>query len=224
MTAGLGSSTTIIVNSVDNALGYQQSVWIDENGTPTQLYWIGGIDITVAGHARVAWCVQLFVDIGLSTYNTVVDWADTANLDRVGWLVNYVVPGIQAMPNGSAKQTAGAAMQLAIWDIIEDNGDGLTAGHGKVTVSTDSSHPTTASVVTQAQAYEAQSAGQSYAWVPVYHDTDRTTGVAVQNLIGPRTNDGGPDSVAPEPRDAALVLGGLALILVGRWKKKQKPA
>ena len=224
LTAGLGFSTTIIVNNVDNALGYLNTVWIDENGTPTQLYWIGGIDITVAGHSRVAWCVQLFVDIGLSTYNTVVDWADTATLDRVGWLVNYVVPTITAMPSGAAKQTAGAAMQLAIWDIVEDNGDGLAVGHGKVTVSTDSSHQTNSSLVTQAQAYETQSLGQSYPWVPVYHNTDRTTGVAVQNLIGPRTNDGGPDSVAAEPQNAVLIVGGLILLIAGRWKRSRKAA
>jgi hypothetical protein len=77
------------------------------------------------------------------------------------------------------------------------------------------------SPLSTAQAYEAQSAGQSYPRVTVCHNTTINGKVAVQNLPGPRTRDGGPDSLAPEPGDAALVVGGL-MPGRGRWKFPRK--
>ena len=48
----------------------------------------GGIDVTVNGYARVFYCVQLTVSITVTgTYNTVLDFADTPELERVAWLL-----------------------------------------------------------------------------------------------------------------------------------------
>jgi hypothetical protein len=210
---GLVPANTIIVQNVDTPLGEQQTLWINENGTNTQLYWAGGINASVDGHVRVMWCVQLFVNISLNTtYNTVVDWADTPQLQRVGWLMENVVGGVTT-------KIQGAAFQLAIWDIIEDNGNGFAPGAGKVSQSTSTLHPTDPTVLTLAQQYESQSAGKLYEWVPVYHNTQRSNGTPVQNLIGPVVNDGGVDSVAPEPKGWWLMLGGLALIGLGRGRR-----
>jgi hypothetical protein len=215
--AGLGCANAIILTGVDAPLGEQNTLWIDEGGTNTQLYWAGGINVSVDGHPRVLWCVQLFVNINLNTnYNTTVDFADTPNLQRVGWMVKNLVSSVTT-------QTQGAAFQLAIWDIIEDNGDGFAVGAGKVTQSTDLLHPTDSSVLTAAQAYEAQSVGKSFAWVPVYHNVTISGGKAVQNLIGPIVDDGGPLSFAPEPPGLSTVLAGFGLIAAGLWRRRRSP-
>jgi hypothetical protein len=204
---GLAAANSIIVQSVDTPLGEQQTLWINENGTNTQLYWAGGINASVDGTTRVMWCVQLFVDINLNTtYNTVVDWADTPQLQRIGWLVQNVAGFITT-------QAQGAALQLAIWDIAEDNGDGFTAG--KVRKSTGTA--TDPTVLTLAQQYESQSANKLYEWVPVYHNVTIVGGTAVQNLIGPLVKDDVIMPAAPEPGDWMMALGGLALIVGARW-------
>jgi hypothetical protein len=204
--SGLAVANSIIVQSLDTPLGEKQSLYIDENGTATQLYWSGGLNASVDGHTRIVWCVQLFVNISIgTTYNTVVDWADTTQLQRVGWMV-------QNLAGGLTTQAQGAAFQLAIWDIMEDNGDGFGVGAGKVYQSTSAAHPTDATVLALAQQYEMQSAGKLFKWVPVYHNVQVTNGKAVQNLIGPLTYDGGVDAMAPEPDGLWMMIGGLAMI------------
>jgi hypothetical protein len=206
---GLAAANSIIVQSVDTPLGEQQTLWIDENGTNTQLYWAGGINVSVDGTTRVMWCVQLFVDINLNTtYNTVVDWANTPQLQRIGWLVQNVAGFITT-------QAQGAALQLAIWDISEDNADGFTAG--KVRQSTSNTTPTDPVVLALAKSYETQSATKLYEWVPVYHDVTVIGGTPVQNLIGPLVKDDVTMPTAPEPGDWVMALGGLALIVGARW-------
>src|SRR5262249_43167817 len=159
--------------------GLQNTLYINENGTNTELFWVGGINATIDGHMRVVWCAQLFVDINLNTtYNSTVDFADTAQLQRVGWMMKNLVQGVTT-------QLQGAAFQLAIWDIIEDNGDGFNSGAGKVYKSTSTQHPTDATVLSLAAQYEAQSLGKLYEWVPVYHNVTVKGGTPVQELIGP---------------------------------------
>jgi len=213
--AALCCANSIIVNSVDTPLGLQNTLYINENGSNTQLFWVGGINATIDGHARVVWCAQLFVDINLNTtYNSTVDFADTAQLQRVGWMMKNLVQGVTT-------QLQGAAFQLAIWDIIEDNGDGFNAGAGKVYKSTSTQHPTDTTVLALAAQYEAQSLGKLYEWVPVYHNVTVKGGTPVQELIGPIVNDGGPLSEAPEPRDAGMMLGGLSLIGLA-WRRRRR--
>jgi hypothetical protein len=203
------AGNSIILQSVDTPLGEQQTLWINEQGTATQLFWAGGINASVDGHARVLWCVQLFVNIGLNTtYNTVVDWADTPQLQRVGWLMQNVVGGVTT-------QAQGAAFQIAIWDIVEDNGDGFNSG--KVAKSSSSSHPTDPTVLNLAIQYETLSQGKLFKYAPVYHNVKVSDGSAVQNLMGPLAYDGGVLGQAPEPGDGWMTLGGCALIALARY-------
>ena len=117
---------------------------------------------------------------------------------------------------------AGAAFQLAIWDIMEDNGDGFSAG--KVRKSSSSQHPTDATVLALAQQYETQSLGKLYEWEPVYHNVTVNTGTAVQNLMGPLTRDDVVMPAAPEPGDWALMGGGLVLIVgASYWRTRKRP-
>src|SRR5664280_329451 len=66
------SASTLVVTGLDSATGLQDSLWINENGVSTRLYFAGGLDVTVDGHARLVYCVDLLTDIGVpGTYNTV---------------------------------------------------------------------------------------------------------------------------------------------------------
>jgi hypothetical protein len=147
------SGTTIIVSGLHSTLGMQSSLYFDEDGAATLEYWAGGIDILVNGYSRLVFCVDLFTNISLSTYNTQLDFADTPQLQRVGWLLQTQLPTIKT-------QAGGAALQLAIWDIMTDNGDGFAAGKGRITQSSDSAHPTDPTVLATAINLESISAGQ----------------------------------------------------------------
>jgi hypothetical protein len=207
-------ANTILVTGVDSSLGLQQSIYLNENGAPTQIYWAGAIDISVDGYTRLVYCVDLFTDIYLATtYNTTMDFADTPNLQRVGWLLQNQVP---------VNQVQGAALQLAIWDIMEDNGNGF--GAGSVAQSTDLANPTNPAVLLLAQQYETVSAGQSSTSGIVYHNVT-LNGTTVQTLMGTSTtvhNDGGP-SPNPEPATLILILGGLVMIAVSRLRRGTNP-
>jgi hypothetical protein len=213
--SSLGIANSIIVQSLDTPLGEQQTLWINDQGANTQLYWAGGLNARVDGYARVLWCVQLQVDISLGvTYTTTVDWADTPRLQRVGWLVQNVAAGLTT-------KVQGAAFQLAIWDIMEDNGDGFAAGAGTIYQSTSKKNPTDAAVLALTQQYENQSLGKLYEWAPVYHNVTVNTRTPVQNLIGLLTYNGGPYSEAPEPDGLWLVIGGAGLIVAARWLRRE---
>jgi hypothetical protein len=136
----------------------------------------------------------------------------TANLKRVAWLVQNYAPSVTT-------QIQGAAFQLAIWDIVEDNGDGFASGN--VAKSTDVNNPTDPNVLAQAVLYENWSVGKTYIYEDIYHNTTMA-GAPVQNLVSYIYSDGGPGG-APEPRDAALVLSGLALIMARRFRKPIRP-
>ena len=137
---GLLSADTITVTGVDNTRGVTSLLWIDEHGTPTNVYYAGVINLLLnQTFQRDSLCAQLFVDIGLSTYNTTVmtPYAAEAefgrNLEQAAWLVHKELPLVTTADEG-------AGLQLAIWDIVEDGGDGLTQGNVKA--STDPSNPT----------------------------------------------------------------------------------
>ena len=216
LTACPAVANTIIVTGVDSGLGLQQSLYVDENGASTQIYWAGGIDINVDGYMRQVFCVQLFTDIYLdTTYDTVMDYANTPNLQRVSWLLQNEFPG--APLTGANLQVAGAAFQLAIWDIIEDNGDGFATGDGKITQSTDASHPTNPAVLLAAQQYESESLNQTSTYGVVYQNF--LNGTPMQNLMGIPVTDGGP-SAAPEPTAVILIFSGLAMIAVSRLRRR----
>ena len=215
----------MIVSDVDHPLG-MGSLWIDEKGVPEGLYWAGGVDIVVDGYARVVFCVDLLTSVNVpGTYDTTMDFSDTPyispgnysdvpSLKRVGWLLQNEWP---------STALDGAALQLAIWGIITDKGDGFgtaDAPAGIVSQSTDASHPTDSSVLAAAILYETESAGMSSSFGIVYHNTT-LDGVPVQTLMGPGTDDGGP-SPAPEPATVLMIFGGLALIGVSRLRRSAR--
>ncbi|MEO8369227.1 MAG: PEP-CTERM sorting domain-containing protein [Candidatus Solibacter sp.] len=207
LTACPALANTIIVTSLNASLGLQQSLYFNEDGVAAQAYWVGAINISVDGYSRETFCVDLFTNISFSSYSSAMSFPDTGNLRRVGWLMQNQYP---------ITQIQGAAFQLAIWDIMHDNGDGFNAG--RISKSTDVAHPTDAAVLAAAANYETVSVGQSSTYGIIYHNAT-FSGTPVQNLVGRNISDGGPSAV-PEPADLILVGSGLALIVLGRRRSK----
>ncbi|MEO8594793.1 MAG: hypothetical protein ABI759_15855 [Candidatus Solibacter sp.] len=208
LTACPAFSNTIIVAGLDPTLGLQQSVYFDEDGISSQAYWVGGITITVDGYSRAAFCVDLFTNISFDTYNTIMDYANTPNLARVSWLLQHQAP---------ITQLGGAAFQLAVWDIIHDNGDGFDSG--RVAKSSDPAHLTDPALLALAAQYEAVSVGQGSLYAIVYHSTTLSGGVQVQTLMSRPAADGGP-SAAPESSSIFMIAGGLAMVGLGRLRRR----
>ena len=110
----------------------------------------------------------------------------------------------------SAQQ--GAGIQLAIWDIVEDGGDGFSAG--SVQAVTDTGNPedpnvTDPNVLRWARFYEWVSKGKSSDSAFVYQNVNMPTGQPAQMLEGPLFLDGGP---VPAPEPSTFALAGLALM------------
>src|ERR1035438_3241436 len=197
-------ATSAIYVDIDPSVGLKNSLWINDGGTNTQLYFAGGIDLTIYGPGGVAfprlvYCVELETEITVpGYYTTTMDFSDTPSLQRVGYLMENYWPSSSGYTD-VALQQHGAAFQLAIWDILTDGGNGF--GEGTVSQSTDTAHLTDPTVLADAVEYETLSFGKSSPYGIVYHITD-SNHKTVQTLMGLTYVDPGPS--APEP--AAVIL------------------
>lgn len=225
---GLASATTIVPTGVDWNRG--GSIWIDESGQNTQAYFAGVIFITLtqdgAQYNRETLCVDLFTDIvSGQTYGTTLLTPDEVagkNLPRVSWLIDNALlptegPSDPSSPSDLPQadwvlsSPQGAGLQLAIWDIVHDAGDGFSAG--KVQAVTDPNHLTDPAVLGWAQFYEAASLGQESHNAFIYNNVDMGNGQPAQMLAGPQFSDGGPH---PNPEPSTFVLAGAALVVIGK--------
>jgi hypothetical protein len=163
----------------------------------------GVMNLIVDGLYSVdAFCVDYFVLISGGNHNVNLLGQDSINGGgRIEWMLRNTLPLINAQADATLKRQQAAALQLAIWDIVHDNGDGFDAG--RIRQSTSSYHPTNAIVLAQANSFLAASSGQSALGGVVYVNVLGPT--AVQRLMS--------DSAAvPEPSTCALMLGGLGLL------------
>lgn len=236
--AGFAPADTLLnAPSVDWTRG--ESIWLNEDGAPQNAYFAGVvlIDLTQSGQTydRDTMCVDLFTDIFVGvTYNTnVVSPTDVPNrnLSQVAWLLDNVLMPTQGpvysseVPSSdwatSVKQ--GAGLQLAIWDLTTDGGDGFSSGRVQASTTPGEETPSGPnSVLSWAETYETLSAGQTSDQAFVYINSALGSGTPAQMLEGPVFTDGGPapptftledPSAAPEP--ATCALAGLALIGIG---------
>ena len=239
MLCGIATAGTIVVTGVETSRG-EYNVWINENGQDVDAYFAGVINIqltdTTGVYNRDTMCVQLFTDIYLNqVYGTSVVTPDEmggGSLDQASWLLdNALMPGQNggatpsSLPSADWVTTAaqGAGLQLAIWDLVNDGGNGFSAG--SIQAATVANGPaadvTDPTVLSWAVTYEnlALIPGHTSNDAFVYVNVDLGSGAPAQMLEGPEfTNDGGPQ---PAPEASTLVLAGTALAalgLVGRRK------
>ena len=193
------SADTLEVTGVNYSLG--ENTYLLENNVDTATYAGEGNVLLNGTTARTAYCVAIFIDINIGTvYNTSLADINTVNNGlRVGWLLDNVLPGLI-----TAQQ--GAGLQLAIWDIVNDNADGFSSGGVQAATGTNATDPT---ALADAVLYESESAGKSAdAWV--YYNTTVGTGATAQTLMGfANFTDGGP--TVPEPGTFGIVTLGLVV-------------
>ena len=204
------SADTLVVSTNYNLA---EDTYLMENDVDTATY-AGEAGIVLDGTVnRTAFCVAIFTDINTNTvYNTTLaDIRSVNNGLRVGWLLDDVFPTLTTPQQG-------AGLQLAIWDIVNDNADGFSSGNIQAATGTNATDPI---ALADAISYESQSVGKSAeAWV--YNNTDVNTGTPVQTLMGFETfTDNGP--TIPEPGTFSVVT--LALVIAGvAWRRKRSPA
>ncbi len=218
------ANTLIMPTGVDWNRG--EGFWIQEDGVDTQAYFGGVILISVSDGgqqwSRDTLCVDLFTDIYLGQQygTTILTPSDVPgkNLQRVSWLVDNALLPTQVsgtsstLPSTQWVTTAaqGAGIQLAIWDIVHDGGDGFSSG--RVQAVTNPSDPTDPAVLAWANTYEALSLGRSSNLAYIYDNVDLGNGQPAQMLAGPLFLDHGP---TPTPEPVTLSLVGSALVALG---------
>ena len=153
-------------------------------------------------------CVDLFTDIGYGTYaSTTVYPRPWRNEDRVAWLYDTQLGAVNSA-------TLGEALQLAIWDIVHDDGDGPGGG------SVAASGATPAAVVTAWINFVSISAGRSSSNTSIFRNYVLADSSPAQNLIGPLS----PDTITePEPASGLLMCTGLGLIQASRSRRRKRP-
>ena len=162
----------------------------------------GGI-LVEAGNSPVEdyFCIDLFHDISAGTYLDNVNAPNAAlRQDRVAWMISNLLPTLSS--NSTVSQVQGAGLQLAIWDVITDGGDGFSSGSVRKAISTNSE------VLLWAQQYLNASTGKSASNVGVYTVANLNPyGQPYQALMG--------DLMTPEPGSVTMAAIGLGLLLLG---------
>ena len=225
--SGFASATILNFQGLDAARS--TSVWMDItylpgdtmlNGqvaaaptTATENVGIGVMNVSFDGSLQLqdAFCVDRFGYISNGNYTVNLSAPSIVNNgERAAWMLHDVLPLINAAPIVADAQNLAAALQLAIWDVVHDNGDGFQAG--RVQQSSQVSTPTDPIILSLAQAFVNGSVGQSFA--NAYVISDVTIGSITQRLIVERPGDG-----VPEPSTWALALTGLVWAALRRAKR-----
>jgi hypothetical protein len=217
--AASASSITMDVNTLDTNQRAGKLFFSEDGGVTEVAGWAGVIKVKFDGQPVSGYydtlCVDLFHNISLNTSYTVTPGAlDTiANGGRVAWLyTNWVALGsmqnmAQALGGGATTNEVGMALQLAVWDIVHDNADGLAAGAIRSTAHTNTR------VISAFNQFQQLSAGQTSSGAAIY--TDVIGGVTTQRQISVAF---AAPTETPEP--GTIGLAGLALAAVAIARKR----
>lgn len=171
-------------------------------------YFAGVYDITIDSTLdTIAMCVELFKTIGPDTYNLTTAPPSSINSGaRISWLVENFLQLIDT-------QDGGAGLQLALWDLVHDGGDGFAAGRVR------SNNSTNLQVLSIANRFLSASNGQSSNGAVVLFTNNIDNGKMRQTLITGGPTPGG-DQV-PEP--GTVILIGSALLAAGLLRRRRRP-
>jgi PEP-CTERM motif/Thioester domain len=196
------SAATLVFDSLRT--NSYQTFYINKGATSTTTAPVnttaGLLNIRVDGSSYSAYCFDLFTGISAGTNYTVTANTPAANTNqaRAAWAIaNYLGTFTQAYER--------AALQLAVWDIIHDSGNGLAFGSGRVQISTTSGKLTPTNISTLASSIITASVGKSYTRGTFY------TANGMQTLY-----------VSDVPEPATIFLSGGALAALVAWKRRQQ--
>lgn len=150
-------------------------------------------------------CVDFFTLIADGTYDVNLLGPNAINNGtRIAWMLRNTLPSINTQSDPVTRNQQAAGFQLAVWDIIHDNGDGFNAGRIQAAVG---GNPTDSIVLFWASAYVGGTVGQSL-----------SSGVVYQNVGGAGVTQQLMSSV-PEPSSYALLITGT--LVLGLFRRRQ---
>lgn len=156
-------------------------------------------------------CVNLFTTININqTYTANSIDAGVYDFDgsQAAWLMATYLPVINAAPVAD-RRVEGAALQLAIWDMIHDGGDGFKSGRIQSSLNTNSS------VLALANQWRLEALDET-GTAKVYTAAAGTRVFQQQMYL---TSEGGE---VPEPGTfAMLLIGGLG-VGFGAWRRNRQ--
>lgn len=165
----------------------------------TMNVWGGPMKATFNSTQFDAYCVDL-AHWNAPTAQYLVNAQSTANLNngaRAAYLYNTYASSVNSKEKG-------AALQLAIWDVVTDNGDGFGTGTFKA-------NNLSSSVASMAQNLITESAGKGSVATYFKAVTHGPKGDINQNMMGP----------VPEPGTMIAMGAGLAAFLKRRRAAKK---
>lgn len=194
-------ASILTVNGIGK--GYQDvSLLLNGSTTPTTEY---AVEILVGlnNTSYTAYCVDLFTNITFDSYNNTTGLPDGygGQGQRLAWIfANY--SGLVS------NDEMASALQLALWDVQHDGGNGLDQGNIRI----DPNDARYSSLLADANAIVAASAGQTSMDATILYNAVIATGQPAQTLI---TGRGAyeppfgttPTGEVPEPSSLGLLLG-----------------
>lgn len=168
------------------------------------------ITIEIDGHAMLAYGIDITQPLIFGTFaGEIVNLTDYANGPRAAWIYE----------NFGTVEGVGLAVQLAIWDVMNDNGDGLSSGPVQVAPSFPVGMRILAeSMISSSLGQSSQNAiivelvASGISWQPIITGP-LPKSTETDPLPGPNPAPGGGDpSEVPEPGTWMLMAGGLGLI------------
>ena len=202
------SATTIDFLGNNAAMGVDITIRADGQ----EVNWFSGFTNLIHDglQQQTAFCVDAFTEIWNGSHNVILEDPSTLTGGvRMAWLM-------QNMLSTVTTPVAAAGMQLAIWDIAHDDGNGFAAGRIQ---SID--NLTDAGVVAEAQRFLDASVGQASSNATVYSNiAGRDIAQSLMTCGTGGGSDCGGGSEAPEPGTLATLAIGAALTAYGARRRK----
>jgi PEP-CTERM motif len=208
---GLTSSSLFATTIRHQGLDWNRAmgIEIEANGQVRNVN-AGVGSVRVNGSALLdVFCVNLFQGITLyQSYSaaSVAPAAYDSDGGAAAWLMQTLLPGLHSAVEG-------AALQLAIWDVIHDGGDGFDAG------LIQSSLHTNADVLSLASGWVSNSRGMNGTAAFVFTAAPNARPFQQQMYLAIDCN---PPSDVPEPGTTAMLAIGCLGVFVGSWRRKRQ--